>query len=100
MRLHEDGNGVLVERYEMINDKILYSKNSFCTFVKNDIRDVSDDFFRQVRNTECNEEMYETNYDKPMDVAMKKVTAKYCKNPQYLAMSMEPKLSDSKTHIM
>ena len=41
----------------MIWDKVMEGKNTFCVFVKNDIRDVNEDFFKQVRNTECTEDM-------------------------------------------
>ena len=45
IRLHEEGYGVLVERTDMIRDKVMEGKNTFCAFVKNDIRDVNEDFF-------------------------------------------------------
>ena len=43
----------------MVKDKIFDSKNCFCTFIKNDICDMGADFFRQVRNSDCNEDTYE-----------------------------------------
>lgn len=79
----------------MENDRVLDSKRSFCAFVKNDIRDLSSDFFKHFRDKECNQEIYETNYDKSMDANMKKVAIKYHKNSDYLALTMESNISDS-----
>ena len=80
----------------MIRDKVMESKNTFCAFVKNDIRDLHEDFFRQVRSTEMTEDIYEMNYNKSMDLTMKKVAIMYCKNKDYLAMTPLSTFGESK----
>ena len=99
-RLHDDGYGVLVERQKMVKDKIFDSNNCFCAFIKNDIHDIGADFFRQVRNSDCNKDTYEHNYDKSMELSMKKVAVKYCKNTNYLALTMELNLLHSNIFLL
>ena len=96
IRLHKEGYGVLVERTEMIRDKVMEGKNTFCAFVKNDIREVNEDFFKQVRSTECTEDIYETNYHKSMDVAMKKIAIQYAKNKNHLVLTPVSTFGESK----
>ena len=84
----------------MVKDQIFESKNCFCAFIKNDICDLGPDFFRQVQNLDCNEVTYEQNYDKSVEVGMKKVAMKYYKNTNYLALTMESNLSDSNISIL
>ena len=79
----------------MVKDKIFDSKNCFCAFIKNNIHDMGADFFRQVRNSDCNRDKYECNYDKSMDISMKKVAVKYCRNANCLGLTMESNLSES-----
>ena len=96
VRLHEEGYSILVECNQMIQDKLMEGKNTFCAFVKNDVWDIDDNFFKQVRNSECTEDMYETNYNKSMDVTMKKVAIQYAKNKDYLAMTPVSTFGESK----
>ena len=49
----------------MIRDKVMDSKNTFCAFVKNDIRDIHEDFFRQVRSTEMTEDICHAGWRMP-----------------------------------
>ena len=96
VRLHKEGYGILVEHNQMIRDKLMEGKNTFCAFVKNDIWDVDENFFKQVRNSECIEDMYKTNYNKSMDLTMKKVAIQYAKNKDYLGMTPMSTFGESK----
>ena len=61
----------------MARDKVLPSRNCFCAFVKRDIRSLPTDFFDTVCDRNCTQDLYTTNYDKPIDDNMKKVAMKY-----------------------
>ena len=43
----------------------------------------------------CDSQTYETNYDKPMDLVMKKVAVKYHTHPEYLVISPESQPTNS-----
>ena len=77
MKLVEEGYGTYVDKDRMARDKVLPTRNCFCAFVKRDIRGLNDDFFKTVRDRDCNANMYIENYDKPIDDSMKKVAIKY-----------------------
>ena len=80
----------------MLRDKVMDGKTSFCAFVKNDIRDMAEDFFKQVRTTECTEEMYEDNYNKSLDLNMKKIAIQYSSKRDRLAMTPFSTFGESK----
>ena len=51
--------------------------------------------FHTVEDTDCDSQTYETNYDKPMDLVMKKVAVKYHTHPDYLVISPESQPTNS-----
>ena len=77
VKLLEEHFGTYVDKETMARDKVLPAQNCFCAFVKHDIRGLSDDFFKIVRDRDCTPNTYITNYDKPIDDSMKKVAIKY-----------------------
>ena len=79
----------------MENDKIFPSKNCFAAFVKKDILDLPDKFFDMTRTGECTREMYVSNYDKDMDLTLKKVATVYHPDKHRLTISLETNMSDS-----
>ena len=72
-KLDSEGFGVYIDKNRMENDKIFPSKNCFAAFVKKDILDLPDKFFDMTRTGECTREMYVSNYDKDMDLSLKKL---------------------------
>ena len=64
-------------------------------FVKKDILDLPDKFFDMTRTGECTREMYVRNYDKDMDLSLKKVAAVYHPDKHQLTISLETNMSDS-----
>ena len=80
----------------MENDKILEQRKCFSAFVKNDIRDVNPNIFCGLNKNDCSAESYEVNYNKSMDIVMKKVALKYHTNKDLLVISPELDPTDSK----
>ena len=76
---------------------LLNVRKCFTAFVKNDIRNVDPNIFKYVRDPECNADMYTTNYDKSMDVSMKKIAFKYSPYRENLQLSAETNATDSNT---
>ena len=79
----------------MENDEIFPSKNCFAAFVKKDILDLPDKFFDMTRTGECTREMYVSNYDKDMDLSLKKVATVYHPDKHRLTISLETNMSES-----
>ena len=75
--------------------KIFPSKNCFAAFVKKNILDLPDKFFDMTRTGECTREMYVTNYDKDMDLSLKKVATVYHPDKHQLTISLETNMSES-----
>ena len=71
----------------MPRDKVLPNRNCFCAFVKQDIRSLAADFFDTVQDRDCTQDMYTTNYDKPIDDNMKKVAMKYAPDKDILLIT-------------
>ena len=84
----------------METDKVLESKKCFNAFIKNDIRDMDETFFRGLPDNECSAAMYEKNYNEPMDISMKKVALQYHTNKDYLVISPEVDPSDSMYNLI
>ena len=80
----------------MEQDKIFPSKNCFAAFVKKDILDLPEKFFHMSKSSDCNREVYVGNYDKDMDISLKKVAAVYHADKHRLTISLESNMSDSK----
>ena len=95
-KLQSEGFGVYVDKSKMESDKIFPTKQCFAAFVKRDILDLPEKFFDMATSSECTKEMYVTNYDKPMDMNLKKVAALYHQDKQRLMISLESNMSDSK----
>ena len=68
----------------MEKDKVLHPRKCFLAFVKNDITRIDESIFRCVRDFECDAELYESNYDKSMELPMKKVAFHYHPNKETL----------------
>ena len=96
LKLAEEGFGRYIDKTEMENDKILEQRKCFSAFVKNDIRDVNPNIFRGLNESDCSAESYEVNYNKSMDIVMKKVALKYHTNKDLLLISPELDPTDSK----
>ena len=77
LKLAKEGFGRYIDKTEMENDKILEQRKCFSAFMKNDIRDVDPNIFRSLNENDCSAELYEVNYNKSMDIVMKKVALKY-----------------------
>ena len=76
-------------------DKLFPPKNCFAAFVKKDILDMPQKFFDYATSSECTKEMYVVNYDKSMDLSLKKVAAVYHSEKHRLTISLESNMSDS-----
>ena len=87
-KLQAEGFGVYV-------DKSTMEVECFAAFVKRDILDIPEKFFDMATSSECTKEMYVSNYDKPMDMSLKKVAALYHQDKQRLTISLESNMSDS-----
>ena len=96
LKLAKEGFGHYIEKTEMENDKILEQRKCFSAFVKKDIRDVNPNVFRGLNENDCSAESYEVNYNKSMDLVMKKVALKYHTNKDLLFISPEMDPTDSK----
>ena len=94
-KLEEEGFGVYVDKSRMETDKIFPIKNCFAAFVKKDLLDLPDKFFELTKSSDCNREVYVTNYDKDMDISLKKVAAIYHADKHRLTISLETNMSDS-----
>ena len=84
-----------VDKNQMEKDKVLDQKKCFSAFIKNDICNIDIAIFCTVGDTDCDSQTYETNYDKPMDLVMKKVAVKYHTYPDYLVISPESQPTNS-----
>ena len=73
----------------MEKDKVLYSRKCFSAFVKNDITRIDENIFRGVRDFDCDAELYEANYDKSMELAIKKVAFHSHPHKESLQLSAE-----------
>ena len=71
-KLTDEGFGIYVDKSQMEKDKVLNQKKCFSAFIKNDIRDIEPTIFGTVRDNDCDSQTYETNYNKSMDLMMKK----------------------------
>ena len=98
-KVQEEGFGRYVDRNEMQKDKVLPSNTCFSAFVKKDMLDLPEKFFSLANNPECNQEMYVNNYDRPMELPLKKVTAIYHTEKDRLLLSVESNMSESKSFM-
>ena len=96
LKLAEEGFGWYIEKTEMENDNILEQRKYFSAFVKNDIRDVDPNLFCGLNENDCSVESYKNNYNKSMDIVMKKVALKYHANKDLRHISPELDTMDSK----
>ena len=94
-KLQSEGFGIYVDKSTMECDKIFPTKQCFSAFVKRDILDLPESFFDIATSSECTKEMYVTNYDKAMDMNLKKVAALYHQDKHRLTISLESNMSDS-----
>ena len=95
-KLEDEGFGVYVDKSQMEHDKIFPIKNCFAAFVKKDILDLPEKFLSMTKSSNCNREVYVSNYDKDMDISLKKVAAIYHSDKHRLTISLETNMSDSK----
>ena len=77
LKLHTEGLGVFVQKMTMEKDKVLHPRKCFSAFVKNDITRIDKNIFKRVQDIDCDGELYEANYNKTMDINMKKVAFQY-----------------------
>ena len=96
IKLAEEGFGRYVDKSEMEKDKIMDPRKCFSAFVKNDITEIEESFFRGLNDSDCNSETYERNYIKSMDLTMKKIAINYHSNKSLLVISPEMDPTDSK----
>ena len=75
-------------------------KNCFAAFVKKDILDLPDKFFDMTRTGDCTREIYVTNYDKDMDLSLKKVATVYHPDNHRLTISLETNMSQSNNFFL
>ena len=76
----------------MSKDNVLPSRNCFCAYVKTDIENIDDNFFRLVRDKDCTKELCTSNnctsnYEKPIDDSFKKVAFQYAQDKEFLQLS-------------
>ena len=88
--------GICVDKDVMARNRLFSNKNCCSTFVKIDVAQLNDSFFKECHDKDCNRETYDTNYWKQMDGQMKKVAIKYHNSPDLLRVSPEPDASHSK----
>ena len=79
----------------MEKDKVLDQKKCFSAFIKNNICDIQPTIFQTLGDNDCDCQMYETNYNKSMDLVMKKVAVKYHSHPDFLVISPEENPTNS-----
>jgi len=77
-------------------DKVIHARKCFSAFVKNDITHIDTSIFKSLRDMDCDTEMYESNYNKSMDLNMKKIANQYHSHPETLQLSAETNPTDSK----
>ena len=98
LKLHAEGLGVFVEKTTMEKDKVLHPRKCFSAFVKNDITRIDENIFKCVRDIDCDGELYEANYNKTMDINMKKVAFQYHPHKENLQLSAETNPSTGKKY--
>ena len=89
VKLQEEGLGVIIDKATMEQDEVIHVRKCFTAFIKNDIRNVDPNIFKYVRDPECDADLYESNYNKSMEVSMKKIAFKYSPYRENLQMSAE-----------
>ena len=94
----DEGFSVYIDKTQMEKDKVFEQKKCFSAFIKNDVRDIDIAIFCTVGDAEWDLHTYETNYDKTMDLVLKKVAEKYHPHPDYLVISEELDPSNSKLY--
>ena len=76
-KLCSEGIGLIVTREEMINDKVLPTNQCCSVYVKPEISVMDVKFFDMVSDKDINREMYEVNFNKPLDDSTKRIVLKY-----------------------
>ena len=83
LKLHEEGYGM----DKMESDKVFERQKCLSVFLKKE-PELHQSFFALAKDTECNEEMYESNYYKDVDETMKKVATHYSEDLTKLVFSL------------
>ena len=97
LKLHSEGLGVYIDKNTMKNDKVLHPQKCFSAFIKNDITKIDQTIFKCMHDIDCDTELYESNYNKTMDLSMKKVAFQYHPHKENLQLSVETNPSAGKT---
>ena len=96
LKLEEDGYLIYVNRDCLEKDKLFPKTKCFSAIVKLDMRILNGAFFSMTNNTECNEALYKTNYNKEIDKVMKQVATTYISDIMKVNFSLPSEVSDCK----
>ena len=95
LKLHEEGYGMYIDRDKMESDKVFGRQKCLSVFLKKEPEELHESFFTLAKDTECNEEMYESNYYKDVDETMKKVATHYSEDLTKLVFSLPSDITNS-----
>ena len=95
IKLQEDGYLIYVDKEQMEKDKLFPKQKCFSAIVKKDMCDLDESFFSCAKDSECTDNMYETNYNKEIDKVLKQVTTKYTQNVSHVNFSLPSNISSS-----
>ena len=88
-KLCTEGIGMIVTREEMISDKVLPANQCCSIYVKPDISVLDNKFFEMSTDKDINREMYEVNFNKPVDGTTKRIILKYHPQSHLIAITQE-----------
>ena len=80
----------------MEKNKLFLKTKYFSAIVKLDMRTLDGAFLSMVKDTECNEALNETNYNKEIDKVMKQVATTYTSDIMKVNFSLPSEVSDCK----
>ena len=95
IKLQEDGYLIYVDKEQMEKDKLFPKQKCFSAIVKKDMHDLDQSFFSCTKDSECTDNMYETNYNKEIDKVLKQVATKYMQNVSHVNFSLPSNISNS-----
>ena len=94
IKLDEDRYLIYIDKERMVADEVFTKMRCFSAIVKKDIRDLSQDFFKLAKDEECTADLYETNYNKEIDDAMKKVACIYVNDMSHISFLLPSQISE------
>ena len=90
---------MLIEKEQMEGDNLFPKQRCLTVFLKRRPEELHSSFFSFVKDPDCNEQLYETNFYKDIDTVMKQVAAHYTEDLSKLVFSLPSQISESKWSI-